>query len=371
MNPLAEVTFEDADKNLFQVDDPRLRADALKHSVLPRLHLLLNHCISLIRQVYGIEVFDDSIVSCSPGFREKRQRELKLLYRWAFVGLGGSRTKNKWHGLQRPNGKPVQIVPFRFGFGLEEEGLGLSLTPWAGRLTDDSSRKLLQFHIDFESSIHRLCYFSGLRPTVNYDDGLDPLASISEHYQAMLQKHLFTPHFYPQVPMPYPVISDTVERIAEQYVVFFPIYDAYIQISKDAPSRFRELLQKANQWLRSLSQEPDATDRPAAGITSEHIEARQAAEQRVKVMPALRWQVFQRDNWTCLSCGRGSNDAVILHVDHIVPRSRGGQDALANYQTLCHLCNIGKSNRDDTDLRTLAAISNDFEAQPVSASSTT
>jgi 5-methylcytosine-specific restriction endonuclease McrA len=61
--------------------------------------------------------------------------------------------------------------------------------------------------------------------------------------------------------------------------------------------------------------------------------------------------VFQRDDWRCVACGRDAGAGIILHVDHIVPRSRGGHDAVANYQTLCHLCNIGKSNRDDTDLR--------------------
>jgi len=42
---------------------------------------------------------------------------------------------------------------------------------------------------------------------------------------------------------------------------------------------------------------------------------------------------------------------VLLEVDHIIPRSRRGTDVMGNLQTLCKKCNIGKSNRDDTDLR--------------------
>jgi len=68
-------------------------------------------------------------------------------------------------------------------------------------------------------------------------------------------------------------------------------------------------------------------------------------------MPAMRWQVFQRDDWKCVSCGRSSHDDVILNMDHILPRSKGGPDRIDNLQTLCWECNIGKSNRDDTDLR--------------------
>ena len=55
--------------------------------------------------------------------------------------------------------------------------------------------------------------------------------------------------------------------------------------------------------------------------------------------------------WRCVSCGRCAADGIILHVDHIIPRSKGGNNHIDNYQTLCDKCNIGKSNKDDTDLR--------------------
>ena len=68
-------------------------------------------------------------------------------------------------------------------------------------------------------------------------------------------------------------------------------------------------------------------------------------------MSGVRWQVFKRDNWKCVACGRSAEDGSILHVDHILPRSKGGRDEINNYQTLCFVCNIGKSDGDDTDLR--------------------
>src|SRR5437899_6537431 len=101
MNKPIEITFDEADKNLFQVDDPRLRADALQHSILPRLHVLLNQCVALVGQIYGIDVFQDSIVSYFPHFRQRRSRELRLLYHSAYVSLGGKRVKNKWDGFER------------------------------------------------------------------------------------------------------------------------------------------------------------------------------------------------------------------------------------------------------------------------------
>ncbi|OIP00735.1 MAG: hypothetical protein AUJ97_07710 [Bacteroidetes bacterium CG2_30_32_10] len=78
---------------------------------------------------------------------------------------------------------------------------------------------------------------------------------------------------------------------------------------------------------------------------------------RIKVMPGIRWQVFKRDNWRCVACGQSADDNVILHIDHIIPRSKGGKDEINNYQTLCETCNIGKSNKDDTNLRNKSAYS--------------
>jgi len=64
---------------------------------------------------------------------------------------------------------------------------------------------------------------------------------------------------------------------------------------------------------------------------------------------SLRYQVLTRDR-RCLLCGATAKDKA-LHVDHIVPRSRGGSNSLDNLHTLCFECNGGKSNKDTTDFR--------------------
>lgn len=62
----------------------------------------------------------------------------------------------------------------------------------------------------------------------------------------------------------------------------------------------------------------------------------------------LRYSVLKRDNFRCCACGASpaKDPSVELHVDHIVPWSKGGETALDNLQTLCSKCNIGKSNCD-------------------------
>jgi Homing endonuclease associated repeat/HNH endonuclease len=60
----------------------------------------------------------------------------------------------------------------------------------------------------------------------------------------------------------------------------------------------------------------------------------------------LRFKVMQSDNFKCRFCGRAPavDPTIILHVDHIRPYSKGGETILENLQTLCSVCNIGKSN---------------------------
>lgn len=60
----------------------------------------------------------------------------------------------------------------------------------------------------------------------------------------------------------------------------------------------------------------------------------------------LRFKVLQRDNFKCCACGASpaKDPSVELHVDHIIPWSKGGETVIENLQTLCSKCNLGKSD---------------------------
>lgn len=58
-----------------------------------------------------------------------------------------------------------------------------------------------------------------------------------------------------------------------------------------------------------------------------------------------RFEVFKRDNFTCQYCGKSAPETV-LHVDHIVPISGGGDNEILNLITSCFDCNMGKKARE-------------------------
>lgn len=69
---------------------------------------------------------------------------------------------------------------------------------------------------------------------------------------------------------------------------------------------------------------------------------------------SLRVRVLEKYECKCMMCGRSPRDhKVVIHVDHIKPRSKHPELSLeiSNLQLLCNECNLGKSNKYDTDWR--------------------
>ena len=58
----------------------------------------------------------------------------------------------------------------------------------------------------------------------------------------------------------------------------------------------------------------------------------------------LRYQIMKRDNFKCVLCGASpaKDPSIELHIDHIIPWSKGGESTIDNLQTLCSVCNLGK-----------------------------
>ena len=55
-----------------------------------------------------------------------------------------------------------------------------------------------------------------------------------------------------------------------------------------------------------------------------------------------RRALFARDGWSCVYCGTAGGR---LTLDHVVPRSRGGDSSWENVVTACAPCNLRKGDR--------------------------
>lgn len=68
---------------------------------------------------------------------------------------------------------------------------------------------------------------------------------------------------------------------------------------------------------------------------------------------SLRLEVLLEQGRKCCVCGRSPKNGIVLHVNHIKPRSKYPELELvkSNLQVLCEDCNLGKSNYYEEDWR--------------------
>lgn len=162
----------------------------------------------------------------------------------------------------------------------------------------------------------------------------------------------------------------TVEKIAKAFLERDRSQiDYYKEITKNMPGKVlkkNKVVQYQNG--KFILDSPDFSEdqrKKLIGICNEKI--RQYEEKYGKkiwihrardsrlVPGSLRYIVLKRAKGRCELCGI-PNEEKFLDVDHIRPVNKGGKTVLENLQALCYTCNSQKSDRDDTDFRTLHTI---------------
>jgi len=61
-----------------------------------------------------------------------------------------------------------------------------------------------------------------------------------------------------------------------------------------------------------------------------------------------RKEIFARDGWMCVYCGKHTRD---LTLDHVMPRHRGGPHTWENLVSACKICNHRKAGRTPQEAR--------------------
>ncbi len=73
-----------------------------------------------------------------------------------------------------------------------------------------------------------------------------------------------------------------------------------------------------------------------------------------KTLRTVNWRqraiVLMRDGAKCQLCGVTPQSGARLHIDHVIPWSKGGETVLENLRVLCEQCNIGRSNVSEDDI---------------------
>ncbi len=117
-------------------------------------------------------------------------------------------------------------------------------------------------------------------------------------------------------------------------------------------SRFGSWKKALAAFVERVSANSDSAD-TTTGLSAEAlaeqlpVAAQESTRDKRGITLGLRFRVLHRDRFKCVLCGDSPsiNPACALHVDHIVPWSKGGRTAMDNLRSLCGPCNLGRGNR--------------------------
>ncbi len=355
LTDLAEIVLEPQDSQIFNIPDVKTRITTLQNYFFPRMEMLLRHTLALVQEVYGVNPYERMTFVYHPSNRKdvKAPRFFPCVY----VGICGKRRTDRVLITKRRDGKPRHFHMSYLTYTVYPEGcMHVDLNPFidVDKNLVNIVSKLIRKHTKTLwpiLSMHHITYRMLYTPKGNGFTVSGPEGAFALDDDGATGS-LHSPYHYFPVDM-----QRGLKSLMMAFVALYPIVDSIVMIEEGDTPRLGEMLAKLQTWYVTQWQEaPPEESKKAIDEDASETEAIQIPELEsyTYVRAGLWWEVLARDNWTCRSCGRSTkHDGVVLHVDHILPRSKGGTDQIGNLQTLCSKCNIGKSNRDDTDLRTM------------------
>ena len=352
LNPVdfKEVRFEQRDLDIFRIQDAKTKLATLQNYFFPRMEIMLRHSVELARKIYGINPFETMTVVRTPNHRKDAKNVVD--HNICQIGLSGKRTDDALI-ITHSNGEPFKFHPssllFRIDPSTKQMHVGLCFfnylvnEDFVALATDSLSKNAKALQSLFNAL--QIGFWSG-DPFLTFRQ---TLGDMKNPYRVTSNGQFAYSAYCRSPVVGFPVDGGGIRGLARSFTGLYPILDSMVLLGRGEKPRLEEMLPKFVDWWYSEDQE-DKGDSSDDGEPNEDIQLPELDSYAI-IRPKLWWDILARDNWTCVSCGRSAKTGIILNIDHIVPRSRGGTNDRSNLQTLCWKCNIGKSNRDKTNLR--------------------
>jgi predicted DNA-binding antitoxin AbrB/MazE fold protein len=343
LSTLDEVIFEQKDVEIFKIKDIKTKISTLQNYFFPRLEFVVRDALQWVQDIYEVNPYEKMSFIHRPNNRKDAKEN--LVYPEVSLGISGKRRVDRLLKIRNKQGKPYNFHTALSGYTIFPEGkieVGLYFGRYADKKYVETIKSLLKQHEKDLQAIFNEC-------EVSYwgDVRLTSLSNCLKYDEDYTRFYFYSPTYH------FPVdIHRGLHDLRIAFVALYPLLEATIDLAEGRKSKIELRLEKFKEWWLEPNDDNEELSNNTGTSVDDNLPIELPEMDSYKFVRAgLWWEVLARDKWTCKSCGRTSKDGVTLEVDHILPRSKGGTDEIKNLQTLCKKCNIGKSNKDDTDLR--------------------
>jgi hypothetical protein len=349
LSSIEELSFDKNDLSLFQLSDMKTKLTTVQNYFFPRFDYLVKRTANAIYNVYEINPYDMMSQVKHPQNRVNANKINN--FHTVIGGFSGKRNRNRFLQVFREDGSPYKFHISRLVYILdsqtEEFYVKLYFYYWYG-IGLEFKQNVYNFFSKYKNEISGLMNYFNLY----YYDETNPYNSFDQFIDNLLNEEIWDPSLH-SFKIILPISNNNyLPYIIATYISLYPLLDSLILIEKGKKPRFKTLLSKMYHYLDNNDNFETEDNYDNDNLNETKVEQTlNNLDNYDLIRPSIWFNVLKRDNWKCQSCGRSGKDGITLEVDHILPRSKGGTDDIDNLQTLCKKCNIGKSNRDDTDLR--------------------
>jgi HNH endonuclease len=336
-----EVIFEERDTQIFSIPEIKTRLSTLQNYFFPRLEMLLRYTLDIVAQVYNVNPYERMTFVYCPSHRDKAKENKD--FGTVHIGVGAKRG-NKPLKIIKRNGRPFFFHPTYLTFKVLPGGtIHAELMPFRQGVDNTYVAKisaLVDKHGDVLLPLLSLAHISHITHN-SYFKFLPFNKAIVPKEVGLDGIRLISPKYY------FPVSSGRgFYELVLAFTLLYALAESFICIGEGREPELEKMLKQFKKWYVKLGKTKNDMEKENVNL-SEIPEL----DSYSFVRAGKWWAVLARDKWRCLSCGRSAQEnGVLLEVDHIIPRSKGGSDDMSNLQTLCKKCNIGKSNKDSTRL---------------------
>ncbi len=243
---LSELTFEEKDLSIFEIQDVATRLNTIQNYFFPRLDSLITHTLDLVTRIYNVDPYEQMTILRTPRHRKDAENN-KIDRNFIRIGVGGKRNNSRNLKTRNKNGIPYKHLQGRLYYLINPNG-EVSVYLWIlGDINISQNRVVLsqwrELIKDYFNILNIIFYINHIAyPQAQDFLTLDQI--LEEPYIQDLDSLQFSssPYFLPIS------FERGIFNLQLAFVALYPLLVTSIDLEEGNPLKLRQMLEQYLDW---------------------------------------------------------------------------------------------------------------------------